>query len=399
MRKMTSVVSSVLFAGSLIMAASGASAQAASSSPAAVQGPLTGVWMTTNFPAVTETVGKSFTLDLAIQNKGEPPKRVALAVNGLPSGWTYEFDGGGKPVEAAMVGPDQTRDVTLKVTPADNAKPQAYPVTLEAKGDGTDITLPVKFTLAKPAPARLTINPDLPALRGTAKSSFDFQLTVKNDSPAEQVVNLAAQTPPGFDASFKQQYGSQQITSIPLKANASKVVKLSVKPPQDADAGKYKVAVLAAGADTKATTNLEMQVTGQPSLSLSGPNGRLSGDAVAGQEHSFNVAVKNTGGATADGVRLTASAPSGWKVDFTPSSFKTMAPGSSQTVEMHVTPANNAIAGDYMVNVASNASGASDSMQFRVTVNTATSWGIVGIVVIAAALLVMVGAVLRYGRR
>ncbi len=41
----------------------------------------------------------------------------------------------------------------------------------------------------------------------------------------------------------------------------------------------------------------------------------------------------------------------------------------------------------------------STSADFRITVATSTLWGIIGIVIIAIALLVAVGAVARFGRR
>ena len=66
---------------------------------------------------------------------------------------------------------------------------------------------------------------------------------------------------------------------------------------------------------------------------------------------------------------------------------------------MLVTPPEKAIAGDYAptFNVASR--GETASTQFRVAVATSTMWGIVGAGIIAIALLIMVGAVARFGRR
>jgi uncharacterized membrane protein len=43
--------------------------------------------------------------------------------------------------------------------------------------------------------------------------------------------------------------------------------------------------------------------------------------------------------------------------------------------------------------------GETASQQFRVAVSTSTMWGIVGAGIIAIALLIMVGAVARFGRR
>jgi len=57
------------------------------------------------------------------------------------------------------------------------------------------------------------------------------------------------------------------------------------------------------------------------------------------------------------------------------------------------------VAGEYVVSVRASARGESASQTFRVKVTTSTMWGIVGVGIIGAALLVMMGAVAWFGRR
>jgi uncharacterized membrane protein len=140
-------------------------------------------------------------------------------------------------------------------------------------------------------------------------------------------------------------------------------------------------------------------VTGQPALSLSGPEGRLSGDATAGQERTFKFTVKNTGTAPAEKVKVSANTPSEWKAESDPETIDEIAPGDEVAVNINLTPSEKAIAGDYVMNISANGEGASDSASFRVTVLTSTMWGIAGLGVIGAAVLVLAGAVTRYGRR
>jgi uncharacterized membrane protein len=52
-----------------------------------------------------------------------------------------------------------------------------------------------------------------------------------------------------------------------------------------------------------------------------------------------------------------------------------------------------------MVKISANGDDVSASSDFRMTVRTSTMWGIVGVLVIAAAMVVLVLAVVRYGRR
>jgi uncharacterized membrane protein len=67
---------------------------------------------------------------------------------------------------------------------------------------------------------------------------------------------------------------------------------------------------------------------------------------------------------------------------------------------MTLTPADKAIAGDYQITARANAAGGlSESANFRITVLTSTLWGAIGIAIIAIALLVVVFAVARFGRR
>jgi len=65
-----------------------------------------------------------------------------------------------------------------------------------------------------------------------------------------------------------------------------------------------------------------------------------------------------------------------------------------------VTPSDKAIAGDMSPRSGASGRGESASADFRITVTrTSTMWGIVGIAIIAIALLVLLGAVARFGRR
>jgi uncharacterized membrane protein len=52
-----------------------------------------------------------------------------------------------------------------------------------------------------------------------------------------------------------------------------------------------------------------------------------------------------------------------------------------------------------MVNLQGASQGQSASGDLRVSVTTSSLWGIVGAVLIAIAILILVGAVARYGRR
>ena len=402
MRPTNAILASCLIASGLLFAAA-ANAQdmtmAAPAAPSADNQPLTGLWLTTSYPSLTVHTGDNINLNLTLQNKNLPPRRVEFAVNGLPGGWTYEFDGGGQIVTAAIVEPDSSQNLTLKLTPPKDAKSGSYQFSIDGKTDGAALALPIALTLAAAEPAKVEVTPKLPALRGSPKSAFDFDVDVKNDGQADQTFNLLAKAPDGFGATFNEQYGTQELTSIPLKAGESKTLKVSIKPPQNVEAGQYKVEIAAASPSSSGQSELLLDVTGQPTLSLTGPEGRLSGDATAGQERTFKFTVENMGSAPAHAVMLSASSPQGWKVVFDPEKVDSIAPGDKLPVSVNMTPSDKAIAGDYMVAVSANGDGTNDRADFRVTVLTSTMWGIAGLGIIGAAVIVLAFAVTRYGRR
>jgi uncharacterized membrane protein len=186
---------------------------------------------------------------------------------------------------------------------------------------------------------------------------------------------------------------------VPIDAGQTKDVKLKVTPPNTASAGDYKVTARVAAEDAAATTELGLDITGQPRLDVSGREGLVSTRASAGQQTSVPVVITNTGTAPAEEVELSGSAPSGWKVTFDPKTIDRVAPNDNKEVQALITPTDKAIAGDYITTIRAAARGESASTNFRVTVTTSTLWGIAGVGIIGVALLVMVGAVARFGRR
>ena len=358
-----------------------------------------GIFLMSDYPAVTVRPGETSTISLRLQNYDMTPERLALSVPGVPTDWAATLLGGGQPVAAAMPAANSSVSLSLRLDVPKNAPMGTQTITVAAQGSATNLQLPINVTLAKDLPAKLTLTPQLPDLRGTSKSSFEYQLSVKNDSGKKLTVSLSAQAPQNFDTSFTEQYGTQELKAVPVDAGQSKDVKLKVTPPNTAAAGDYKIVARVAAEDASATADLAMTITGQPKLDISGREGLVSTRASAGKETSVPVLITNTGTAPAEDVQLSGSAPSGWKITFDPKTVDRIAPNDNKEVQALITPTDKAIAGDYVTTIRASARGESASTNFRVTVTTSTMWGIAGVGIIGVALLVMVGAVARFGRR
>jgi uncharacterized membrane protein len=358
-----------------------------------------GLFLLTDFPAVSVRPGTTSTVNLRLQNYNMSPERLALSVAGVPAGWTATLVGGGQPIAAAMPATNASVSLELRLDVPKDAPIGTTNFTVSAKGGTTSLELPVAVTLAKDLPAKLTLTPQLPELRGNPKSSFEYQLSIKNDSGKKLTVALGADAPQNFDATFTEQYGSQELSAVPIDAGQSKDVKLKVRPPSTVAAGKYKVTARVAAEDANVTTELGLEVNGQPKIDLAGREGVLSAKATAGVETAIAIVLTNTGDAVAEDITLSGTTPSGWKVTFDPKSVDKIAPNDTKEVQAMITPPEKAIAGDYVTTLRANWRGDSAQASFRVGVSTSSMWGIVGVGIIGMALLVLLGAVTRFGRR
>src|SRR5579864_6593832 len=232
-----------------------------------------GLFLLSDYPAVSVRPGATSTVNLRLQNYNLPPERLALSVAGVPAGWTATLVGGGQPIAAAMPATNASVSLELRLDVPKTAAIGTQTLTVSAAGGTTKLDLPIAVTLAKDLPAKLTLTPQLPELRGTSKSSFEYTLAIKNDSGKKLTVSLGVQAPKNFDASFTEEYGTQEVNAVPIDAGQSKNVKLKVTPPNTAAAGNYKVTARVSSEDTSATADLGLNITGQPKLSISGREG------------------------------------------------------------------------------------------------------------------------------
>ena len=361
---------------------------------------ITGLFLTTKYPALTVRAGETSTLDLSLRNFRLPPQSLTVTVPEIASGWKATILGGGQPVNAVEVAPDSEERLQLRLEPPSGAGHGDYRFTIQAKNQQYDQKLPITLTIGEELPAKLKLTTNFPALRGTATTSFKYRVSVTNDSGRDATINFSADAPKNFQVSFTEAFGSQQITSIPIEAGKSKDVEASLTIPRETQAGDYKLTLHAKTEATSADLPVSLTIVGQPRLSVSGEGGRLSGEAYSGRDSQLTVVLRNDGSEAARDVELSATAPEGWKSSFDPKTVPQVPAGGTQQVKVTLTPSERAIAGDYQTTIrASAAGGLSESANFRITVLTSTLWGAVGIAIIAIALLVVVFAVARFGRR
>ena len=126
----------------------------------------------------------------------------------------------------------------------------------------------------------------------------------------------------------------------------------------------------------------------------------MSARGEAGQQTSVPIVITNTGSAPADAVELSSTAPSGWKIEFEPKTVDKIDPNKDAEVTARITPTDKSLAGDYMATLAR-------VLARRNRVDPVPRHGhaprpcgaLPGVGIIGVALLFLVGAVARFGRR
>ncbi len=356
-----------------------------------------GLSLFTNYPAQEVAIGENVTLALTLRTDSRP-QITQLQVKDLPDGWVATFKGGGRIIGSAYVEPENDTKVDLRLDTPKDVAAGVYHFTVIARSDEDQAQLPVELTIAEKLPPSMDLSVELPTLKGGPDATFRYNTTLKNEGDQDTTVNLVADAPPGFQVDFK--LSGQDVTSFPLAANESKKLSVEAKAFPDIPAGTYPISILAQGSDAQATIEVTAEVTGQPDLKVTAPDGRLSGQAYVGDVTPLKLIVQNNGSAPARNIELSASSPSGWQVDFEPKQLAEVDAGKQTEVTVNLHPADQAIAGDYVVTVrAKPEDGPTKSADFRVTVLTSTLWGIVGVGLIAVAVVVVGLAVMRFGRR
>ena len=142
-----------------------------------------------------------------------------------------------------------------------------------------------------------------------------------------------------------------------------------------------------------------MEITGTYGIEVSTTNGMLSCDAYASKPTTFTLTVTNTGNAPLNNVSVRSGVPDGWDIILSQTTIDNLPVGATENITVTMTPAENALSGDYMVTIEARTGDAKHSVEFRTTVKTETVWGFTGIALIAAALLGLWFVFHKFGRR
>jgi uncharacterized membrane protein len=356
------------------------------------------------YTGVVVTKGEGASIDVTVANEGRQDEVIDVKLTSVPKGWTgrlktYNFD-----VTGLYVKSDSSKSLTLKAEPEEGTGPGQYVFSMKAQtqdgklSSSENVVITVKEGEKKKSKG-VAITTSYPVLQGPTDAKFEFSLEVENKSDKDSIFNLVAEGPKNWEIQFKPAYEEKFFSSLRIKADRSETMAVEVKPYALAEPGTYPIKVEVKSDKAEAEAELSVVLTGTYKLDVGTPTGLLSLNAYQGKESRLSFYVKNSGSATEDEVKFLSFKPENWKVTFEPEKIETLEPGELKQVEALITPAEQALVGDYSVNLSVEGTKATKNMELRVTVKASTAWGWIGIGIIVIVIGGLVTLFVRMGRR
>lgn len=351
--------------------------------------------------------GREKDIRMDLENIGDEAVTKISIMSELPDGWTVKYD----PPRIASLAAFDSERIYAKVSAPATVATGDYFVKLWVEGDQAstepiDIRVTVKIMERVEALDLRAIHPSVEAIAG---NDFVFEVEFKyvgDMMGPPRSFDLVTAAPQGWEVYMTPQFEKDKhISAIDLKPGSvaySDKTRLVARAPfwPLPEPGEYKVTLDVVSEDVEASVELTAVITAAYNLLLAPAGERYDTKAKAGRDNYFSLNVGNLGTAPIDKVTFTSDKPQGWLIEFTPDQVDSLEPLATQTVDINIKPPSETIAGDYLISVrASGVQRTSEKIDIRVTVETPTVWGWIGVAIIALVVVGLVVIFMRFSRR
>lgn len=237
-------------------------------------------------------------------------------------------------------------------------------------------------------------------------AEFEVELTLTGEMGAEaRVFDLVATAPKDWDVIITPSYPKdKKITSIELIPGYTAGEKILVRAAPaywlKPEPGEYPVTLEATSGEIHGSIELKVVIKAKYSLTLTPANELYNTKATAGKENTFSIKAQNDGSAAINEINFSPDKPTDWTLEFKPNKIDSLAAGASQTIDVNIKLPSKTIAGDYAITLkASGSQATAQNLDIRVTVETPTVWGWVGVIIVLAVIAGLVVTFRRFSRR
>lgn len=292
------------------------------------------------------------------------------------------------------------------------------PFTLAGMAAAQDETTPSENTTTTPPPPVTTtttpttppptmkMSTEYPKLEAIATGTFTFNVVLSYTGDTPRVFDINTTVPAGWDISVTPQYDTQRISSMSMDASiyapTTKTLKLTITPQMYPlpDPGDYTITLKATSGDVSGQIDLIARITAKYALNVLPYSQVYNTNAQAGRDNTYSLVITNTGTAAIENIAFSSEKPEGWEITFKPNKIDLLNTLDQNTVDVDIKPPPKTVAGDYMVTLhVSGTQVTADKMDVRVTVQTPTIWGWVGVIIIVIVVAGLIVVFMRFGRR
>lgn len=365
-----------------------------------------GITFSTDYPGVTVKPGQSTVFPLYITNTSSIEATATLESQNLPSGWEGRFKGTTNEISMIHVGSYQKKEnspsLTFSLNVPDDAKEDTYKITLRAAGENVneELVLSVRVDADEKKIGAGNFTTDYSQQEGAVGTKFSYSTKLTNNSSENQTYSLSAEdAPEGWSVTFMPSEANTATSSVPVDAGTSSTIKVSVIPAQNVTAGEYNIKLLASSSDETLELPVTIKITGTYGLEATTSTSNLYVKAYAGETKDVTLSIRNTGNIDLTAVNLKGQASTDWTVTFDQDTIDVLPAGGVMELSAHITPAKDAIIGDYVTYIKASNAAVSSDCALRVSVQNHTGWGVAALVIIAALILGLVMVIRKFGRR
>jgi len=297
--------------------------------------------------------GRTSITRVDIENQGDEAIHKITFSADTPENWAVEFD----PIGLASLDVYEIESIDAEIKVPAGTTAGDYMVTLKASGTET------------------------------SAKDIDIRVTVKTIA-VTAVEEVAMSVAPAISLKPGFAYGETH--------------RLVAAPPfwPLPEPGEYDITLEAVSGEMTATIELKAVITARYSLVAVPSAERYDTKAEAGKDNYFSIEVGNLGTADIENIQFSSNKPAGWTIEFSPDKVDLLEALSTKTVDVNIKPPPETIAGDYVISLRSSGTQAtSQELQLRVTVETPTVWGWVGVAIIVLVIIGLVVIFMRFSRR
>lgn len=388
--------------------------------PVSAQEEARGIVLVATYPHIIVPVDESeVVFSLTLTNEGDTGENIRLEVESAPEEWGYQFQSiYPENAIAAVYLPsrhtseeDAEQNLRFKVTLPGNETPGDYPFIIKAITEDNAIeslfSLTVSLTreIVSIRTEEVALTPESVTIRSEVGQDFEFVVHVDNRTDQDLTFDLETEVPPEWTVYITHGWREDTINTLMVKAEETEDARLVVTPSPYQEPGKYpreyEVIFRVKSGEFEDSVDLRAVITATYELILTTTQERplLNVTATAGQETHITLSLINGGSAALEDISFTSSKPDGWDITYAPDKLDSLDARASREIDVSIKPGGKTIAGDYAIVLKANSQQGTDSLDYRVTVETSTAWGWIGVIIAVVVIAALFGTFIMLRRR